>query len=104
VALNEGHRVQGLADLPVDAIVSAVQGVYRTAVREPNDDIEWLVWVSPNEQDSFQITWSSQHVRADCRHVHTDDMNQIIDIITDFGCALYDPQVGERFAQQPARR
>jgi hypothetical protein len=31
-------------------------------------------------------------------------MNQIIDIVNDFGCALFDPQVGERFVQQPLRR
>jgi hypothetical protein len=96
-ALVNGQTVDGLVDLPVDDFLAAVIAGFPGAMREPNGSEEWLDWVSANELDSFQVTWSRQHVLVTCRHVHSDDMNRLIDIAAGFGCPLYDPQTSERF-------
>src|SRR5689334_11586383 len=94
-ALQDGEDVDGLLPLPVEPVLDAIAQAYPTATRGPGP--YQLVWVSDNELDSFQVECSAQHVCVTCRHVHSDDMNRIIDIVNDFGTALYDPQVDTRF-------
>jgi hypothetical protein len=67
------------------------------AIREPNGDKEWIDWVSADERSSFQVTWSKQHVRVDCRGLDKAGMNQIVDVGIALECPLFDPQVSERF-------
>ena len=38
-----------------------------------------------------------QFVRIDCYGMKGEDMNKFIDILDEYGCPLYDSQVGERF-------
>ena len=96
--MNEIH-VDGLVELPIDGILSRVMHDFPGTVRESNGPSEWLTWVSQNEKDSFEVAWSRQHVRVDCRHLHSDQMNQLIEIGAAFGCPLFDPQTNERFSQ-----
>jgi hypothetical protein len=96
--LIERERVEGLADLDIEAMLGRLQQVFPTLVRERNGDANWATWVSENQQDSFQVEWTAQSVIVACRHVHTDDMNRIIDWAATFACPLFDPQTGERFA------
>jgi hypothetical protein len=95
--LASGQLVDGLTDLPVDQILANIIERFAGAVREPNGSEEWVDWASANGLDSFQVTWSRQHYLVTCRHVHSDDMNRLIDIAPGFGCLLYDPQTSERF-------
>lgn len=46
---------------------------------------------------SFSIFTTSQIVRIDCFDMDGDVMNTFIDIMAQYGCALYDPQTSERF-------
>lgn len=46
---------------------------------------------------AFQIFTTSQIVRFDCYGMQGADMNILIDILLDFGCPLYDPQISTRF-------
>ena len=97
--LNDEHHVEGLVDLPIDAILGRVMQAFPAAQREPNGQYEWVVWISDDETQMFEITWSNQHVRADFRPLVADIANTLVDIAIDFGCAVFDPQTGERFAQ-----
>jgi hypothetical protein len=96
-SLRRDEIVEGLSELPVDDILSSVKEKFPSAARGFNGSQESLVWQSPNEEDSFRLTWSIQHVRVDCRHVPLIEVNLIVDIAARFGCPLYDPQTGERF-------
>lgn len=96
-SLMSEQDVEGLADLPIEDILSNVMREFPGTIRERNDPSEWLVWVSQNEKDSFELTWSRRHIRVDCRHLHSDQMNQLIEIGAAFDCPLFDPQIGERF-------
>ena len=98
-SLSNEQDVEGLADLPIEDILSTVTRDFPGTVRERNGSSEWLVWMSHNEKGSFELTWSRQHIRVDSRHLHSDQMNQLIEIGAAFGCPLFDPQTRERFAQ-----
>jgi hypothetical protein len=95
--LNEGRPVDGLGELPIEEILSRVIDNFAGAQREINGSQEWVLWRSPNGEDSFEVTWSDWHVRVDCHHVQLTDMNRLVEIAAAFGCPLYDPQGGERF-------
>ena len=51
----------------------------------------------------FNVTWPpcpTNAIMVSCGYKlldSPDTMNQIIDLATEFGCALYDPHVGKRF-------
>ena len=45
----------------------------------------------------LQIFTTSQIVRFDCYGMQEADMNALMDILIDFGCPLYDPQISTRF-------
>jgi hypothetical protein len=98
-SLMAERHVEGLVDLPIEAILSNIEREFPGTNRERNGPSEWLVWVSQNEMDSFEVTWSHKYVRVDCRHLHSYQMNQLIDIGAKFGCSLFDPQTGGQFTQ-----
>jgi hypothetical protein len=98
-SLMDGSKVDGLRTLPIEDIVAAILTAFPRAVREPNGPTsEWIDWVREDEQSSFQVEWSPQHVGIDLRPKDNDIANRLIDImVDDFRCPLYDPQTGERF-------
>ena len=95
--LNGGLPVDGLGELPIEEILSRVIDNFAGAQREINGSKEWVVWRSPNGEDSFEVTWSKRHVRVDCHHLQLRDMNRLVEIAALFGCPPYDPKTGERF-------
>ena len=48
-------------------------------------------------EGSFNIFTTSQFVQFDCYDINKDDMNMLIDIMLEYGCRLYDPQIETRF-------
>ena len=87
-----------MAILPIASILEELVAALPGAARESNGrGLEWIDWVSDDDQSSVQIWWSDVHVYADCRHVPYEVANRIIGVLADFGCPLYDPQVDERF-------
>jgi len=96
-AFLERQRVEGIAELPVDAFLERLMQAFPSLVREPNGDGEWLDWTSPDGRSGFQVEWTSQCGWATLRPLDEDCANRIIDVANDFGCALYDPQTDERF-------
>jgi hypothetical protein len=95
--LNEGRPVDGLGELAIEEILTRVIDNFAGAQRKSNGSKEWVIWRSPNGEDSFEVTWSNQHVRVDSHHVQLTDMNRLVEIAALFGCPPYDPQTGERF-------
>jgi hypothetical protein len=98
-SLLDGASVDGLAALPIDDILTAILAAFPGAVREPNGSSEWVIWQGNDGADVIEVWWSPQHFHVVCRHVHSDDMNTLIEIAGAHGCALFDPQTGERFNQ-----
>lgn len=90
-ACCEGERLSELEELPIEDILQKVAAVFS----------HWEA-LSPADYESpsggaFQITTTPQTVRFNCYGVSGDDMNRLMDILIEFGCPLYDPQIEERF-------
>jgi hypothetical protein len=85
----EEERVEGLADLPGDSILARIA---ETDGWERLDQYNWEA-----AQGAFQV-W----IGPQCFIVHSyslpgEVLNLFIEIGVEFGCRLYDPQVGERY-------
>ncbi len=89
--LSEGKEVDGLEDLPMETILARVGEVFSDW-----DRLDPINFESP-DRGAFQLTITRQFFRVDCSGMDGEDMNRFIDIGAEFGCPLYDPQVGERF-------
>ena len=102
-ALCDGRAVDGLVPLPMDRIMDEVVAQFPGMER---DEPYYAVWVRPHtpNNDLFEIEVSPTHVRIDLRPLMEDVANTLIDIMNDYGCALYDAQKGERFRQPEPRR
>ena len=90
--LSDGEFVEGLREIPADAIIERIYKVF-SALGWANEDEE--TWES--DDGAFQIDITPQFLRFDCYGMDGDDMNRLIEIGSELGLTLYDPQVGERF-------
>lgn len=87
----EENRVEGLSALPVAEIRSRVNEVFGDY-----DQLDESVYVG--EQGDFTILTTEQSVLFDCGFaMPEEDLNKIIDIMLEFDCPLYDPQISARF-------
>jgi hypothetical protein len=96
-ALKINRPVEGLSDLPIDEVLSEIAASFPNSQRESDGSEECLGWSSADGEDSFRVTWSSQHFRVECHHLPLDQVNRLVKIGEKFSCPLYDPQTGERF-------
>lgn len=92
--LSAGQHVDGLEDLPIEDIIRRV--------KETFSDWEKLNerTFDGGERGGFDIFTTPQSFRVDCRGLSDDEMNAFIDIGSEFGCPLYDPQAGQRYETQ----
>jgi hypothetical protein len=100
-----------VADEDLDGIaklsVANLKAQFTKAFPEIIDNGTDLTW--EGEGSYFQVTWSisSQPGYTLCVMIscgfplldHSETMNQLIDVGNQLGCALYDPQTGERYPQ-----
>ena len=91
-SLCDGENVDGLENLPIEKILSRLKVLFSDGWEQ----LDELNWEAVN-RGAFQISTTSQMFRVDCYGMSGDDMNRFIDLGTEFGCPLYDPQVGTRF-------
>ncbi|MFC4276481.1 hypothetical protein ACFO5L_14960 [Achromobacter aloeverae] len=59
------------------------------------NQLDGLHWESA-KRGAFKIFITPQLFRVDCYEMNGDDMNRFIDLGSEFGCPLYDPQVRMR--------
>jgi hypothetical protein len=96
-ALQRNEPVEGLSPLPIEMFLTKLMSSFPGAVKVAGGEREFIRWMSPNEEDTFKVTWSDQHVLVRCNHLPLGEVNEIVDIAKSFGCPLYDPQTKERF-------
>lgn len=100
--LQDNVHVEGIESLPIHALLDAFQRDF-PAINTEQDPWDW-----EGDGSYFQVSLASVDERS-CRLVTVhcgfkllespDTMNQIIDTVCDFGCALYDAQTNERYSQ-----
>lgn len=91
-ACCDGDAMEELEILPVDEILKKITTVFSDwTIQDSGKDFE------KEGHGAFQIFTTSQIVRFDCYDMQEVDMNSLMDILIDFGCPLYDPQISTRF-------
>ena len=91
-ACCDGEIMEVLEILPIDDILKKVTNTFSDwTIQDGGKDFE------KKGHGAFRIFTTSQIVRFDCYGMQGDDMNTLIDILLDFGCPLYDPQISTRF-------
>src|SRR4051794_37934917 len=97
--LMEDQAVDGLAVLPIDQ----VKRRFTEAFPEIDDQGAQMIWEGAGSY--FLLSWPpnpSIALIVNCGWPllnSPDTMNRVIDVAHTFGCALYDPQTGERYEQ-----
>lgn len=91
--LSDGEYVEGLLQIPVEDILVKLKIVFSA---QGWTSIDEFIWESGNSY--FQMYTTPQFFRVDCYKMNGTQMNQFIDIVSEFGLQLYDPQVGERYS------
>lgn len=87
----EGTEVEGLAMLPNDEILSKVKKTFMDYERLDDYNYGGL-------SGSFTIYVNPGSVVFDCSfRMNEAELNKIIDLMAEFGCPLYDPQIDVRF-------
>lgn len=93
--LCDGEYVEGLEELPIDEIIEKISQQFKDWSRL--DKINW----ESEDKGSFQIFTTSQFVRVDVYgNMLGEDINKFIDIMLEYQCPLYDPQINERFDER----
>lgn len=91
LACCNGETVEDLEILPIDIILKEVENTFSNWVALDSNHYE------NNCGGAFEIFTTSQIVRFDCYCMQDTDMNSLMDILIDFGCPLYDPNIATRF-------
>lgn len=87
----EENPVDGLAALPISDILRRVDEVFNDYDKLDGRNYE-------SSKGSFSISATKQSVLFDCGwSMAESELNKIIDIMLEFGCPLYDPQIETRF-------
>ena len=91
-ACCDGEVMEVLEILPIDDILKKVITTFSDwTIQDGGRDFE------KEGHGAFQIFTTSQIVRFDCYDMQEADLNALMDILIDFGCPLYDPQISTRF-------
>ncbi|MEG0849037.1 hypothetical protein ACHRVK_13525 [Flavobacterium plurextorum] len=91
-ALVEKEGVIGLEKLPVEVIINRINSVFSKWER-----IDENSWKNNAGKGAFQVITTPQSVKIDCYGTEGKTMNQLVDLMLEFKCPLYDPQVPERY-------
>ncbi len=91
-ALVEKQEVEGLAELQVEVIVNRINSVFSEWERVDENS-----WKNSKGKGAFQVITTPQSIKIDCYGTEGKTMNKLVDIMEEFKCPLYDPQVPERY-------
>lgn len=91
---GNGTTMIGLSKLPIDSILRRVSEVF--ANYEKLDDTNY-----ESSLGAFSIFTTEQSVLFDCSwSMLFSELNKIIDIMLEYDCPYYDPQIHTRFDEQ----
>ncbi|MFC7773921.1 hypothetical protein [Flavobacterium sp. GCM10027622] len=91
-ALIEKESVEGLEELPVQVILNRITNAF--AQWEKVDEFSFK---NTKGVGAFHIITTPQSIQINCYGTEGKTMNTLCDIMTEFKCPLYDPQVPARY-------
>ena len=89
---EEQAIIEGLEELPVQVILNRIASVF--SKWEKVDDKSWK-----NNQGvgAFHVRTTPQSIKIDCYGTQGKTMDTLVNLMDEFKCPLYDPQVPERY-------
>ncbi|MBZ4044275.1 hypothetical protein [Flavobacterium hibisci] len=91
-ALLEKQEIEGLEILPIQLILNRINSVFSQW-----EKVDENSWKNNAGKGAFQIITTPQSIKIDCYGTEGKTMNKLVDLMEDFKCPLYDPQVPERY-------
>jgi hypothetical protein len=83
--LNWGEEVSGLVDLPVKEILDRLKLEFPDFDEQPG-----LLEAETVVGGQWQATWTWQHLKIELDNVPEVARQQLIDVLADFGCRVYE--------------
>lgn len=91
-SLVEQQEVEGLETLPVQIILNRINSVFSTW-----DKVDENSWKNTIGKGAFQVKTTLQSIQIDCYGTEGKTMNSLVEIMEEFNCPLYDPQIPVRY-------
>ena len=91
-AMEEQETIEGLEELPVAVIINRIASVFSKWERVDDNS-----WKNKDGVGAFQVKTTPQIIQIDCYGTQGKTMDKLVDIMEEFKCPLYDPQVPERY-------
>jgi hypothetical protein len=91
-AIEDQAVIDGLEELPVQVILNRIASVF--SKWEKVDDNSWK---NNSGVGAFQVKTTPQSIQIDWYGTDGKTMDSLVNIMEEFKCPLYDPQVPERY-------
>jgi hypothetical protein len=91
-AIEEALLVEGLDDLPTAVIINRINSVFSQWER-----VDEFSWKNNDGPGAFCVKVTPQSIKIDCYGTQGKTMDKLVDVMEEYKCPLYDPQVPERF-------
>ena len=89
--IEEQAEIEGLEELPVQVILNRIASVFSKWQK-----VDEKSWKNNNGVGAFHIRTTAQSIKIDCYGTEGKTMDTLVNIMEEFKCPLYDPQVPER--------
>ncbi len=90
-AISDEEIVDGLEDLPIEVILNRIANVFSKWQK-----VDEKSWKNNDGVGAFHIRTTPQSIKIDCYGTEGKTMDKLVDILEEYKCPLYDPQVPER--------
>jgi hypothetical protein len=91
-AIDEQQLVNGLEDLPIGVILNRIENVFSDW-----EKVDANSWKNSNGNGAFHVKTTPQSIKIDCYGTQGKTMDKLVNILEEFKCSLYDPQVPARY-------
>jgi hypothetical protein len=91
-ALEDEPTIDGLEELPVQVILNRIVAVFSKW-----EKVDASSWKNTTGVGAFHVRTTTQSIQIDCYGTEGKTMDKLVDIMEEFKCPLYDPQVPERY-------
>jgi hypothetical protein len=91
-AIANQEPVEELEELPIAVIMNRITKVFATW-----EKVDHNSWKNTTDKGAFHVITTPQSVKIDCYGTHGKTMDTLVNILEEFKCPLYDPQVPARY-------
>lgn len=89
--LNDGETLSHVAELPIQEILDRLIELF------PDFEPEGTMREIELPDGNIEVSWGRQHFRIDLRGDTDEAAGQIVTLMNEFGCRVYDPQADQRY-------